>query len=266
MFPEGAIRVLFGLSIGLLALALFLHFPNSEQPEGLDMRAGWKYLSSAEATQMDADLMGPEFGFSVDQLMELAGLAVATAVQRQYPRVPASVLICCGPGNNGGDGLVAARHLHHFGYTTSVLYPKHKDVDIYNRLVRQLSHLPVSFVDQYESGKFDIVVDSIFGYSFSGSSIREPFASIIAQMAAEKKSKILSVDVPSGWHVEQGDVLKTNLQPDALVSLTAPKQCAQHFKGSHFLGGRFVPDKMAKQYGLDTLPAYEESNQIVKLH
>ena len=62
--------------------------------------------------------MGP-LGFSVDQLMELAGLSVASAVRAEYP--PASharVLVIAGPGNNGGDGLVAARHLHHFGYQT----------------------------------------------------------------------------------------------------------------------------------------------------
>lgn len=60
--------------------------------------------------------MGP-LGFSVDQLMELAGLSVASAVLAEYP--PAShlrPLVIAGPGNNGGDGLVAARHLYHFGY------------------------------------------------------------------------------------------------------------------------------------------------------
>ena len=64
--------------------------------------------------------MGP-LGFSVDQLMELAGLSVASAVRAEYP--PAScarVLVIAGPGNNGGDGLVAARHLHHFGYAVAV--------------------------------------------------------------------------------------------------------------------------------------------------
>jgi NAD(P)H-hydrate repair Nnr-like enzyme with NAD(P)H-hydrate epimerase domain len=51
------------------------------------------------------------------RLQELAGLSVATATAEEF-RLPDSskVLIVCGPGNNGGDGLVAARHLHHFGY------------------------------------------------------------------------------------------------------------------------------------------------------
>jgi YjeF-related protein N-terminus len=67
-----------------------------------------------EANKVDEELMGP-LGFSVDQLMELAGVSVACAVAAESQ--PASrVLVLAGPGNNGGDGLVAARHLHHFGY------------------------------------------------------------------------------------------------------------------------------------------------------
>jgi NAD(P)H-hydrate epimerase len=61
--------------------------------------------------------------YTLDQLMELAGLAVAQATAAVFPLVkegveaPApSVLVLAGPGNNGGDGLVAARHLALWGY------------------------------------------------------------------------------------------------------------------------------------------------------
>lgn len=60
--------------------------------------------------------MGP-LGFSIDQLMELAGLSVASSILAEYPPSKyGKILIVAGPGNNGGDGLVAARHLYHFGY------------------------------------------------------------------------------------------------------------------------------------------------------
>ena len=72
--------------------------------------------------------MGPDYGFSVDQLMELAGLSVAQSVHDYITKdLPAKstykILTVCGPGNNGGDGLVAARHLKMFGYESSILYP-----------------------------------------------------------------------------------------------------------------------------------------------
>lgn len=70
--------------------------------------------------------MGP-LGFSIDQLMELAGLSVASAILAEYPPSQYSrVLIVAGPGNNGGDGLVAARHLYHFGYKGVQVVFQHK--------------------------------------------------------------------------------------------------------------------------------------------
>ncbi|CAN7979797.1 unnamed protein product, partial [Ixodes pacificus] len=75
------------------------------------------YVSQEEAIKIDQELFS-EYAYSVDQLMELAGLSVATAVAKSYPRGPmpkgGTVLVCCGPGNNGGDGLVCARHLKLF--------------------------------------------------------------------------------------------------------------------------------------------------------
>ncbi len=73
-----------------------------------------------DAAKIDEELMGP-LGFSVDQLMELAGLSVACSVYAEYPPHPHKrILVIAGPGNNGGDGLVAARHLYHFGYSVEV--------------------------------------------------------------------------------------------------------------------------------------------------
>ncbi len=226
-----------------------------------------RFLSQAEATQMDVDLMGEAEGFSVDELMELAGLSVAAAVVDAWP--PASFasrptcLVIAGPGNNGGDGLVAARHLHHFGFALSVHYPRFKqEVDIYRRLVKQCRRLDIPFLEQLPGLRaFDVVVDAVFGYSFKGET-RAPFAELIGLMAAHPR--VAAVDVPSGWDVERGDTFKTGFAPALLVSLTAPKLCAKNFSGMHYLGGRFVPDSMAQKYQLE-LPPYPGSSQIVRL-
>lgn len=70
--------------------------------------------------------------FSIDQLMELAGLSVSQAVFKLHPPQKGNrVLVACGPGNNGGDGLVAARHLWHYGYKPTMYFPKQTKNELY---------------------------------------------------------------------------------------------------------------------------------------
>ena len=101
--------------------------------------------------------------------------------------------------------------------------------------------------------RYDIIVDAIFGFSFHGTAPREPFASIIANMVElqkEQGSILISVDVPSGWNVDGGDLTGTGFSPDVLISLTAPKLSAKKFKGRHFVGGRFLPPAIAEKYNI----------------
>ena len=86
-----------------------------------DAMAEFTLLSQDQATKIDEELMAQP-GFAIEQLMELAGLSCASALADAFPKVEGKrVLVLCGPGNNGGDGLVAARHLYHFGYAVEVL-------------------------------------------------------------------------------------------------------------------------------------------------
>lgn len=62
-----------------------------------------RFLSQSEAQQLDVQLMDAdgEYAFTLEQLMELAGLAVAQATYQSHPGI-SSALVVCGPGNNGG--------------------------------------------------------------------------------------------------------------------------------------------------------------------
>ncbi|KAI1724681.1 NAD(P)H-hydrate epimerase [Ditylenchus destructor] len=223
-----------------------------------------KYLNQSEATAIDQELFN-EYGFSVDQLMELAGLSCAQAIHSLYDK--GSVLVIAGPGNNGGDGLVCARHLKLFGFNPSILYPKPSKNDLMNRLVKQTTLMDIPYIESLPKVlNYSLIVDAIFGFSFKPP-IREPFGDILKAIS-KSPIPIISIDIPSGWDVEDGpsaDESVPTMKPDALVSLTAPKLCAKHFQGrAHFLGGRFVPPSLEGKYKLNT-PAYEGSSGFLRL-
>ncbi|KAL3418948.1 ai-bp family protein [Phlyctema vagabunda] len=226
-----------------------------------------KTLSAKNAAALDKDLMSIG-AFSLDQLMELAGLSVSQAVYRIHPFSKGRrVLVACGPGNNGGDGLVAARHLFHYGYKPTIYYPKQSKNDLYQRLASQLRNLEIPFTDDFPSAvnETDHIVDAIFGFSFSGE-VREPFPAVIEALK-ETSLPVTSVDAPSSWSIENGPPTSgpgKDFNPTALVSLTAPKPLVKWFKGRHFVGGRFLSPDIAKKYDLD-LPAYEGFDQVVEV-
>jgi len=239
-----------------------------------------RYISARIAQQIDEELMSTAGAFSLDQLMELAGLSCAQALAKSYDREKyPRVLVCCGPGNQGGDGLVAARHLKMFGYEPTIYMPKPGKKDIYQRLTAQCNNLripnlptepPTSAVI---SDSFDVILDAIFGFSFQPP-VRSPFDLVLPALSGAKVP-IVSVDIPSGWDVERGrraltkegggeDETVDGLEPDVLVSLTAPKEGVKEFQGRHFLGGRFVSQDFDKKFQLN-LPEYIGTDQVVEL-
>ncbi|RMD39664.1 hypothetical protein DV735_g5463, partial [Chaetothyriales sp. CBS 134920] len=229
-----------------------------------------KTLSAQSAAQLDAELMSEPGGFSIDQLMELAGLSVSQAVYAVHPPSKGRhVLVACGPGNNGGDGLVAARHLFHYGYNPVVFYPKPTKRPIFDGLQKQLRTLHVPFTNDFEHElqNADFIIDALFGFSFRPP-VRPPFDKVIEAIIASKLP-VLSVDIPSSWDVERGPPVSGELgsefMPEYLISLTAAKPCVSHFSGKkHFIGGRFLSQDLAAKFGIE-VPAYQGIDQIVEL-
>ena len=146
--------------------------------------------------------------------------------------------------------------------------------------VPQLLGLEAFPSEEELKANYDLIIDAVFGFSFLGD-VRAPFDTVLERMVG-CQVPIASVDIPSGWHVEDGPPLnRAAIWPRLLVSLTAPKQSARHFDQhvedclagaapkaqcpQHWLGGRFLPPPLAKQYGLQWLPKYPAVQQCVKL-
>lgn len=222
-----------------------------------------KYLNQQEAIDVDQELFN-KYKFSVDQLMELAGLSCANVIAKTYPEQK-KVLVCAGPGNNGGDGLVCARHLKLFGFYPVVYYPKPPTKELFLNLLFQCKSMHIPIVDKLptEPNDFNLIVDAIFGFSYKPP-LRELFVPVI-ELLKNTKTPVVSIDIPSGWDVEKGPV-EHSYQPHTLISLTAPKLCANNFTGEHhFLGGRFIPKQLEEDYKLN-LPNYPGIDNFIKLN
>jgi NAD(P)H-hydrate epimerase len=164
-----------------------------------------------------------------------------------------------GPGNNGGDGLVAARHLKMMNYHVDLVLFKTlkgkcenllklcEDNDIKAKMVESDFGLPETeeaqkkFMQHME--EHDFIIDGIFGFPFTGE-IRPPYNYFLPLLSPFGK-KILSVDIPSGWDANLGNVHNL-FTPQYLVALSIPKKCCENFNGEHYLGGRFIPEKIKK--------------------
>lgn len=215
------------------------------------------HLTSAVAAEVDKRLMDPDgVGYKLEQLMELAGLGVASCVadvaeREGLQRDSSLVVVVCGPGNNGGDGLVAARHLSLMGFTkVNCLVPVNK----FPSLTKQLGAFDIPFVDSI-APHAALVVDAVFGFSFRPP-LRGPFPAVLEQMN-QSAALLVSVDMPSGWDVDTGERCEGAVrEPNALISLTAPKLGSLALQNAlHYCSGKFVPPALASEMGL-TLPIY----------
>jgi ADP-dependent NAD(P)H-hydrate dehydratase / NAD(P)H-hydrate epimerase len=153
-----------------------------------------------------------ERGIAGADLMEAAGTALAEAVAGLAPQGP--VRIVCGKGNNGGDGLVAARHLRGLGFEVETL---ELEVDAPSDLDAWL----------WESGA---VVDAIFGTGFKGAP-REPAAAAI-EAINRCGAPVIACDIASGVDASSGEIGGPAIEADLTVSFHAAK-----------LGHRVAPGK-----------------------
>src|SRR2546428_2914595 len=143
------------------------------------------------------------FGVSILNLMEAAGQGIAELARWEFSIQGKRVVVACGTGNNGGDGLVAARDLKNEAHVTVLLAKPAKDLATPQARANfeKLGAGVEVVVGPAESGRrfreADLIVDALLGIGVHGE-IREPYATLIREMNASGKP-ILSVDVPSGF-------------------------------------------------------------------
>jgi ADP-dependent NAD(P)H-hydrate dehydratase / NAD(P)H-hydrate epimerase len=137
-------------------------------------------------------------------LMERAGEGLAAAVARSVPA--GRIAVVCGKGNNGGDGLVAARLLREAGRQVDVLAVSPPE-ELRGDAAEQLRRLPGAAPEPFDAARLDGaegLVDALLGTGTTGAP-REPFGGAIEAMNATGRP-IVAADVPSGVDASTGEV------------------------------------------------------------
>ncbi len=180
-----------------------------------------KAVTTAQIRQLDQRSI--QSGIPGEQLMENAGYAVArTAARLLKQRDATAVLLLAGKGNNGGDAIVAARHLAAAGcHATLVLLCRRDELRGEPRLhFQRLTGVDV--LDwPCELPSAAVIVDGLLGTGLTGE-VREPYASVIKSMNASGLP-ILAIDVPSGLHSDTGDALGVCGRAEVTVTMGLPK-------------------------------------------
>jgi len=189
-----------------------------------------------------ADVRAQRLGIPGEWLMEHAGVATAAAARAlmvSADRSPqARVLVLCGPGNNGGDGLVAARHLARWGIRCEVVLlsgagrPDTPDAALnWDRLdgadlVRRVATNRSSDVALYLNGieRAGLVIDALLGTGVHGP-LREPVRTAVdvAVRAREHLVPVLAVDTPTALDLTSGEPSDPVVRADVTVTFHRPK-------------------------------------------
>ncbi len=218
-------------------------------------------LTREQVRQIDRRAI-EEFALPGIVLMENAGRGAAELLHREV--IDGPVVICCGKGNNGGDGFVIARHLQLFGHEVHILLfadPASLEGDaLTNYRVASAARIPLTIVD--EPGTSSVtqrlasaawIVDALLGTGVTGS-VREPFLTAIEQINQASRPT-LAVDVPSGLDCDTGWPAGTCVRATLTATFVAMKTGftephAQEFTGPVHVVSIGVPRCLLEELGL----------------
>jgi len=221
-----------------------------------------KILNAEQMQRIDkaaiADYAIPEM-----VLMENAGIKTVQAICEEFPNVHRqNVLVVCGPGNNGGDGFVVARHLHNIGASVNVVTtqaePKYRGVQADNLKILRKMNVPVTEIVSetaiYEAMNLanysDLIVDAIFGTGL-GKKVEGLYEAIINGLNSVAAPKV-AVDIPSGIDGSTGMVMGCAVRAAVTVAFASLKIGHVLDPGSQYTGKLYIADISIPRILLDS--------------
>ena len=174
--------------------------------------------------------------------MERAGLAAAELARDRLLATGRSVLVLAGPGNNGGDGFVLARHLKAWWYRVVVVFTGER-----GRLSDDAGAAYDAWVGaggtidtEVPDGDFDLVVDALFGIGLERD-IAGRYLDLLEYIGSQPAT-VLAIDIPSGLHADSGRVLGRAVRADHTITFIALKPGLLTLDGPDHCGELHVHD------------------------
>ena len=199
-----------------------------------------KVVTSQEMRLLES--RAADAGVPAESLMESAGLAVARDIARRLDGVRSKrVVVLVGPGNNGGDGMVAARYLADWGavvtlYMTTARRRDDKFEECRERRCRVVEAAEDMECWQLESyaSLADLVLDAALGIGgrFELDSSLRPVFEAVGQMRTQHRPLFVALDVPTGLDADTGECDDACFPADVTLALGAPKRGLLRFPGA----------------------------------
>ena len=231
------------------------------------------YLTTDQMIEVDRAMM-EDYHIDLVRMMENAGRNLAHLARERFlggdPR-GYRVVVLAGTGGNGGGALVAARHLHNYGATVSVLVTKgiyeftpvpRQQLDMVRRI-----GITIGFAGDTDSvATPDLVLDGVIGYSLKGTPRGD--AATLIRWANDQQTPVLSLDAPSGVDATTGTVFEPAVQATATMTLALPKEGLRtpgvdSHVGELYLADISVPPELYRKFlGIDTGDIFARSDVI----
>ncbi len=190
-------------------------------------------LATVQQAQQIDEVSQSSYALSAEILMEAAGALASREIDLSFlPELTrGSVAVVCGPGNNGADALVMARHLHSAGYRDLLVFlvaPKESRGDLFLKQLNRADLHGLRIVDLVDAPErveqirsSSLIVDGLFGIGFRDQ-INEPYLRVVERMNAAKAPKV-SLDCPSGLNSDTGRVAGAAVRADFTVTFGLAK-------------------------------------------
>lgn len=200
------------------------------------------------------------FGLTDEILMENAGVAVFKKVLKTAKNNN-RIAVLSGPGNNGGDGFVTARHLISHGFSVDVFYTG--DDSMYKNaaktnlnILQKMSANLYPFTSIVTFSNYDIIVDALFGVGLKRK-ISGVYENII-NLVNSSKAIVISIDIPSGLYADTPFVENTTIKADYTITFSCLKYClclypAKKYAGKIKVADITIPKNHIEKYEHDVL-------------